>query len=495
MELKLIVETGPHANLLFCQHEAGIYCIGRSPEADLALLSDGYVSREHCEIDFSIDGACLRDIGSRGGTFLAGQRIKEPVNLKDGDVIRVGRTTLRVTLSGVAIPTLTVESVFELQQRVSDTGPGEVWIARAQKLGQTVRLHRLPMNCPNREEKERFMRQAKICTLLQHPGITRFLDSNIEADFFWFTTELVEDEDVARFVARRGLPAQDEAMTLIQQMLDIVAYLHKMDVVHRSLQPESFCVRQQHGALNVLLTDLGSAKCFLECQPITHWGQRGFVIHAYTAPEALIEANDAKRCSDIYALGGILYFLLSGRAPYIPTVDKDVALTILDTDPTPLTELRSDLPPSLIAVVEKAMARDVAARYCNIAEMQTALFGSGDSGPTGIPPYLYQRLRETLMRCGPFESHSALAAVFVDARISQWRPDIPEAENRAARVERVLGWLYPLHNTRGENALVLFLYVLSARHAPADTCHNDLLTLTAELESLTCARRPLVHTR
>ena len=99
-----------------------------------------------------------------------------------------------------------------------------------------------------------------------------------------------------------------------------------------------------------------------------------------------------------------------------------------------------------------------------------------------IPPDLSQRLHKTLLRCAPFASDQALAAVFVDERISQWAADLPEASSKGERVRATLKYLADKRNTRGENALVLFLHVLYEPLAPTDALRQELATLAAELE-------------
>ncbi len=101
---------------------------------------------------------------------------------------------------------------------------------------------------------------------------------------------------------------------------------------------------------------------------------------------------------------------------------------------------------------------------------------------SGIPSDIHIRLRETLLNCGPFTSHNKLKAIFVEARIRPWRDRLPEADNAADRVETVIEFLYKQSSKTGENALVLFLRILSERLDPGDACHHRLLSLAGTLE-------------
>jgi hypothetical protein len=94
---------------------------------------------------------------------------------------------------------------------------------------------------------------------------------------------------------------------------------------------------------------------------------------------------------------------------------------------------------------------------------------------------MYERLHGALLRCGPFDSHRELQAVFVDARIARWRHRLPHATDQVSLVNQVISFLLDKEDGSHENALVLFLRVLSDRAALGDGCHRDLAALAHEL--------------
>lgn len=110
-----------------------------------------------------------------------------------------------------------------------------------------------------------------------------------------------------------------------------------------------------------------------------------------------------------------------------------------------------------------------------------------------IPPDLNNRLIQTLTRCGPFDSNTALYTSFTDARIAAWRDRIPDsAHNRGERITALVDALHDQYNTQGENALVLFLHALCEQIPPADSCQQELATLADELEH---TKQPIVSLR
>jgi hypothetical protein len=115
----------------------------------------------------------------------------------------------------------------------------------------------------------------------------------------------------------------------------------------------------------------------------------------------------------------------------------------------------------------------------------TGLMGEGQATAVtepGIPSNLLKQLRTALLECGPFTSDQELKAVFVDERLSPWHHQIPQAQNPTERVERVVEFLHTRHNDKRENALALFLRVLSERPDKGDACHQHLADLGSELE-------------
>lgn len=101
---------------------------------------------------------------------------------------------------------------------------------------------------------------------------------------------------------------------------------------------------------------------------------------------------------------------------------------------------------------------------------------------SNITSSLYRQLRNTLLNCGPFANSADLKAVFVDARISNWRDSLPDATNAVSRVNTTIDFLSRQFNVAGENALVLLLYVLSEQKELGDTCYHQLVTLANQLQ-------------
>ncbi len=389
MKLEIIVEKGNHQGQRLQIDRPGVYHVGRKIDNDLALTKDRYVSRRHCKIEVAAAGVCRIIDTSRGGTYVNENQIQR-AQLGDGDKIKIGHTILHASLAGSAprIPGFILEELFD------GVGPGKVWSATSNLLDQPVALHFLALDSTEetveteKDQQQRFLREAGICARAIHPGLLNFLDQNISGDILWFVTELAEGQNLQKLVEQGGALSVLKAAEVVSQALDVVAYLHQKGIVHRSLRPQSLQIQTEAHQLTIRLTDLGSAKCFqpLEFQSITLLGQRGFPVHAFSAPETVKDFNNLDSRSDLYAVGAILYFILAGRPPFELSKKRGFVTPILNEKPPALGKLKPNLSPAIVAVVERAMLPEPDQRYSSASEMLEALRQAIDTLQPLMPP-------------------------------------------------------------------------------------------------------------
>ncbi len=391
MKLKLVVKTEAHQGLVFSTGQPGSYRIGRTTGVDLALPKDKIVSGQHCQIELTEDGVWIRDHSSHNGTFVNGQRVQE-AQLTHGDTLLVGRSAIAVSLSGINSSTVTVEHPvgvpgFTLVKKLPFSGEREIYWAFPNGQPGLVILHLAPIYANpgiSNQEVNRLLKQAAITNRLQgHPDILPVRGQGVTGKVMWFATSFVDGEGLDQYVTQsKGLPYQ-EAVEIVRQAADVLGYVHKSDVVHRSLCPDSLWVSQHGRTLTTYLVDLDSAKWrqIRDLHAMTTIGACGYRLSPFTAPEALTDYTNLDPRSDIYALGAILYFTLTGQAPYVVSEGQDLVTAILE-DPPSLSALKPNLPQTIVEVVERAMARNVDTRYGTVEEMRQALVG----GPVSPPP-------------------------------------------------------------------------------------------------------------
>jgi uncharacterized protein (TIGR03067 family) len=233
---------------------------------------------------------------------------------------------------------------------------------------------------------ERFHREVLAAARLAHPNIVTAFDADQAGGTHFLVMEYVDGVSLARLVAERGpLPIQDACDYICQAALAL-QHAHEQGMVHRDIKPQNLMLTPQ-GQVKVL--DFGLAQLASELA-VAHAAtssedsgsaSSGSITHAgammgtpdYIAPEQARDAHGADIRADIYSLGCTLYDLLAGHAPFPEGTALQKVMGHIERPPTPLGDLRDDVPSSLAQVVERMMAKDPADRYQTPAEVAEAL--------------------------------------------------------------------------------------------------------------------------
>ncbi|MBI3932905.1 MAG: serine/threonine protein kinase [Acidobacteria bacterium] len=244
---------------------------------------------------------------------------------------------------------------------------GTVYRARDPVLDRQVALKTVkPGLLSKRETFQRFEREARAAARLQHANIVTIYELGEMAGTLYIAMELLEGMDLAQAMVphdRLSLPQKVRIVVDVCRGLD---FAHKRGVVHRDVKPANVRVLLD-GA--VKLVDFGIAR--LEDSSMT---QTGLILGtpSYIAPEVL-KGGRVDHRADIWAVGVVLYEMLAGRLPYEGTTVAALVYKIVHEPPPPLDAARLGLPPSLGNVVERALAKDPAQRYQDMAEMAAEL--------------------------------------------------------------------------------------------------------------------------
>ncbi len=268
---------------------------------------------------------------------------------------------------------------YELVAERGRGGLGRVFAARDGKLERTVAVKELLSRTP--ETRARFEREARLAARLQHPNIVPVYDVGERVGAPYYAMKLVDGRSLADVVA--GCETADERVALLPHVIAVaeaIAYAHRERIVHRDLKPANVVVGEFGETIVVdwgLAKDLGAgdddaapAAGPFRTRDATATAAGDILgTPAYMPPEqARGEAVDER--ADIYAIGAMLYHVLAGRPPYADTGDSDAVLAaVLGGPPAPLTSG----PPDLVAIADKAMARDPAARYATAAALAADL--------------------------------------------------------------------------------------------------------------------------
>jgi serine/threonine-protein kinase len=430
MRVTLRVLAGPYhgQEFVFDQHDT--FLIGRSENAHLYLPEDRFFSRHHCLLEIAPPRCFLRDLGSTNGTYVNGQRVQESF-LKSGDRIQGGQTVLEVDVqaeqrpSEAEAPTLTKpieikiecancgrrETVegsatnepmtficeecreelkrqpqpvpgYEMIKLLGRGGMGCVMLARSEKTGRAVAIKTLlPEVAVTDQAVRRFVREIEVAAALDHPNIVRYLESGTHNGAVYLVTEFVEGSDAARLADSQGgrLPYK-QAIDVITQALDALAYAHGKGYIHRDIKESNILLSGSAPNYTAKLTDFGLAKSFTQSgmSGITMAGDMAGTF-AYMPPEQIKDFRNVKPTSDIYAIGMTAYSLLAGDTALDVGPSGDMAATVRAIFEAPIVPLRQrapEVPERAAEVIERALAKDPAHRWQSAAAMRTALMHS-----------------------------------------------------------------------------------------------------------------------
>lgn len=230
------------------------------------------------------------------------------------------------------------------------------------------------------EDRDRFLIETKVLAGLDHPGIVRLYDWGIHEGRDYYVMELVKGESLQAYLERHPLPPFGEVRTLFSQMLDVMIFAHEKGVLHRDLKPLNI-LREPDGKLTII--DFGLARDQNQTVAYTQAGMPLAGSFEYMDPRvslqmfAKIEATSSDEGTDQFALGGILFLMLTGKPSIDLPEDLDnqnlVQVLMQIGEPRPSARsLRRDLPEELDAVVAKMLAVDGEERFANLKEAKVA---------------------------------------------------------------------------------------------------------------------------
>lgn len=364
---------------------------------------------------------------------------------------------------------------YRLVSPLGRGGMGQVWEGRDERLGRQVAVklltHQALAGSPEPENGvRRFIREAAVTAGMSHPGVPAIYDAGEYDGGLYLVMELVSGVTVADLVAEQGPLPVPWVAAIGAQVAAVLAAAHARGVVHRDIKPANVMVAGD-GAVTVL--DFGVAG--IVSQRITSTGV-AVGTPAYMAPEQLHD-QPATPASDLYALGCLLYEMLSGSPVFSATSPAALMRMHLEQAPAPLT--RADVPVSLTQLVWQLLAKDAALRPSGAREVFDRLLAFagpagtlGDINPAGPDPtgtLLYARLLARMAEPGPGPGRGPGQQQAAAGPATRRRP--PAVAYRAApRPRRALWhslWVVPALAPLGLGTWLSFCYI-GVRHGRRD---------------------------
>ena len=273
-----------------------------------------------------------------------------------------------------------IASKYEVLRVLGVGGMGVVLAARHIQLGQTVAIKFMRgQAAADSAAVGRFQREARAVAALSSEHVAKAYDvGTLETGAPYIVLEYLAGEDLSELVRRNGPMAVPDVLGAVLQACEALAEAHAMGIVHRDLKPSNlFMTRRKDGSRLVKVLDFGISKMtsLNAAASANSLTASGAIMGspAYMSPEQVRSAKEADARADIWALGVIVYELVTGRSPFAGETLGETLARILSEAPAPLHELRPDVPAGLGAVVARCLERDVERRVQTVAELASRL--------------------------------------------------------------------------------------------------------------------------
>ena len=331
---------------------------------------------------------------------------------------------------------------YEILEELGRGAMGKVYRARDPKIGRVVAIKTVRAfgARPGEDEqyRQRFFREAQAAGNLSHPGIVTIYDVGEEetTQIPYIVMEYVAGRTLESWLTddSRQRSSLDTNIDLVRQLAEALDYAHAQNIVHRDIKPANIIVTLEGRAK---ITDFGVAR--LTQSEFTVEGQL-IGTPAYMSPEQL-KGEPVDGRSDLFSLGVILYWLLTGEKPFVGDATT-VIVKILYGDPTPVSHLNSSLGSEYDCVVSRALARDPTARYQRGKQLAQELdhLRAGKIAPARPNPLANASPKDTLSQTSPHSTAPEKTVLLssLNTLIFPWAQRWSQRAGRGARTKVTL---------------------------------------------------------
>lgn len=261
-----------------------------------------------------------------------------------------------------------IDGKYRIEEIVGRGGMSVVMRAVSVADGKTVTVKILNEDTEEENVYSRFVNEAEAISRLNHRNVVHVLDveTRKESEYKYIVMDYIDGITLKEYLEKKGRLGWKEAAHYIVQVLDALSHAHEHKVLHRDIKPENIMLLRD-GTIKVI--DFGIAK-LPESTSLTMTNKAIGTVYYISPEQANGEANEQ---SDIYSTGITLYELVTGKLPFFAKASITVAMMHISSEPTPPTEICSDIPKGLEQIIIKAMMKDPSLRFGKASAMKRAL--------------------------------------------------------------------------------------------------------------------------
>ncbi|MCL2778733.1 MAG: protein kinase [Polyangiaceae bacterium] len=269
-----------------------------------------------------------------------------------------------------------VANKFVIERLIGRGGMGSVFAARHIELESVVAVKVMLFDTMNVEAIARFKNEGRAAARIRSEHVVRVEDVGEEKGYAYMILELLEGEDLAHVLERRRPLPTSEVITYMLEALEGVKLAHDKGIIHRDLKPSNlFLAKNDNGTSIVKVLDFGISKSSsLAAVPSALTTTKAMLgSPMYMSPEQLRSPKRVDERADIWALGVIMYELLTGTLPFMGETLGELFSAILELDPVPVRVCRPDVPAELETIVMRCLQANPDHRFQTVSEIIAAL--------------------------------------------------------------------------------------------------------------------------
>ncbi len=266
---------------------------------------------------------------------------------------------------------------YRIERELGAGGMATVYLAEDLRHRRKVALKVLRPELAAVIGAERFLQEITTTAALQHPHILPLFDSGEADGFLFYVMPFIDGQTLRERLQRERQLGLDDALRITREVADALQYAHEHGVIHRDIKPENILLANGRP----MVADFGIALAVQQAggERMTQTGL-SLGTPQYMSPEQAMGERTLDARADVYALGAVLYEMLTGDPPFTGSSVQAIVARILSERPTPIETLRDTVPSSITAAVSRALAKLPADRFASAAQFAQALSNTGQSG-------------------------------------------------------------------------------------------------------------------